>query len=134
MTISRKTGRVLLIFSIALIAAIAYPWNDLQDHSHWARVGWIPFLSPPVRFFDIVANVVLFVPLGVAVAATSRKPIMSAGLFALAVSIAVESLQLYSHSRFPSATDVVCNVVGAISAAYLVVRRTRSHADQSSMR
>lgn len=40
---------------------------------------------------------------------------------ALFVSLLCEWAQVYSHGRFPSATDVTCNVGGAAlaSAAYL---------------
>lgn len=97
----------------------------MQSHPHWERVGWLPFASPPVRLRDVVANVVLFGPLGAAVAMNSAQGSMirNAIVTAASVSLAAECIQLYSHSRFPSATDVAANVVGAAAAAaYLRAR------------
>ena len=34
-------------------------------------------------------------------------------LWAIALSISTEASQIYSHGRFPSATDVLTNVIGA---------------------
>jgi glycopeptide antibiotics resistance protein len=98
---------------VILIATV--PWGSLQDHTHWSRVGWWPYLSPPVRFRDIVGNMGLYVPWGwffaQSSAATSSPwtPLM----WALALSLGAESSQLFSHSRFPSLTDTANNVVGA---------------------
>lgn len=39
---------------------------------------------------------------------------------AFVMSLLGEWSQVYSHSRFPSATDVVCNVIGAVAAALAV--------------
>jgi VanZ family protein len=52
---------------------------------------------------------------------------MAAGV-ALALSLAGEAVQIYTHSRFPSATDVVCNVIGAVAGAFLVGRTLRRSA------
>ena len=118
----RRIGVALIVVSIALIVAIIVPWGDLQDHSHWSNIGWIPFVSPPIRRRDIVANVLLFMPLGVGAALGFRRGLAVAGGLALALSMTGETIQVYTHSRFPSATDVVCNVAGAVAGA-LVVRR-----------
>jgi glycopeptide antibiotics resistance protein len=40
--------------------------------------------------------------------------------------VSVEALQIYSHERFPSTTDVVCNVAGAVAAAVMARRISRS--------
>ena len=118
-------GRLgLLVATLLLIVAIDVPW-DLQDHTHWAKVGWLPFWSPPVRFLDIVANVLLGVPVGIAAVVNRLRPRTAAGL-ALLASLTGETLQLYSHTRFPSATDVVCNVGGALLATRFAARRPPS--------
>lgn len=87
-----------------------------MDHSHWARVVWIPFLSPPYRAFDIVANTLLYVPLGssltVGLGRGGRRGWAVVGLAGL-LSVGTEWTQLYSHGRWPSLTDVSCNVLGA---------------------
>jgi len=50
----------------ALILAATVPWTDLVGHTHWRKVQWIPFKSPPVKAIDIVINVLLYVPFGFA--------------------------------------------------------------------
>ena len=52
--------------ALSIVAALAadFPWTTLQNHTHWAHVLWLPFLSPPVRIVDSVLNVLLFVPAG----------------------------------------------------------------------
>jgi glycopeptide antibiotics resistance protein len=117
----RRIGLALVVLSIALIGAIIVPWDDLQDHSHWSNIGWIPFVSPPIRRRDILANVVLFAPLGVGATLRFRRGVAVAAGLGLILSLTGETIQVYTHSRFPSATDLVCNVGGAVAGA-LVVR------------
>ena len=117
-------GRASLVAAVALIAAAVIPWNDFQGHTHWQKVGWIPFVSPPVRVRDIVANTLLFMPLGAAVVlnrgrAALRASLVIAALAGAALSLSAEFLQLYSHTRFPAATDVVCNTAGAALGAFI---------------
>jgi glycopeptide antibiotics resistance protein len=57
------------------------------------------------------------------VSSSRRIPLAAVG--AATVSFAGETLQLYSHQRFPSATDLVMNTTGAVLAAWLVSRRDR---------
>jgi glycopeptide antibiotics resistance protein len=112
--------RVRLAAWVLLICAVVVPWSDLQNHSHWARVQWIPFVTPPVKLVDIVVNVLLYWPFGYWFArqSQSRSPWRGAVCCALALSLVTEWTQLYSHSRFPSLTDVTCNVVGAALGAW----------------
>ena len=77
-------------------------------------------MSPPVRVRDIVLNLLLFAPLGLASALQLRFPVIAAALIAFVVSLLGEWLQVYSHSRFPSATDLVCNVCGAVVTSWFV--------------
>jgi glycopeptide antibiotics resistance protein len=98
-----------------------FPWTALQTHTHWAHVLWVPFLSPPVRLLDSVLNVLLFVPLGVFAprGPTARGTLIRAVGIAVPVAFAGEATQLFSHGRFPSATDLVCNLIGAGAGAAL---------------
>jgi glycopeptide antibiotics resistance protein len=110
--------------AVAIIVLAVLPWGDFQGHTHWSRVGWIPFVSPPVRLSDIIANLLLFAPLGAATAADGRpRPVLRAAITAGCLSFIGESTQLYSHMRFPSATDLVCNVAGAMMGAVMVCQR-----------
>ena len=99
-------------FAVALILLADVPWTTIQWHPHWDRVGWIPFVSPPVRAVDIAVNVALFVPFGF-YAGRANAPLAASMIAATLLSFACELLQVYSHGRFPSATDLTCNVIGA---------------------
>jgi uncharacterized membrane protein YdcZ (DUF606 family) len=108
---------------VALVVVATLP-HDWQDHSHWARVNWWPFLTGVVRPRDLFLNVLLFVPLGIAL--QWRKPHdarRSALVVAALLSASMELTQVWSHDRFPSATDVVMNVAGCILGAHLLLRR-----------
>jgi glycopeptide antibiotics resistance protein len=119
----RAVGWVALVVSLLAGFVADYPWGDWVGHTHWAKVGWIPFYSWPVRPFDILQNLLLFSPVGVASAlAVRRRPALVAALLTLPVAFAGEATQLYSHGRFPSSTDLVNNVAGAALAAYVCAR------------
>jgi glycopeptide antibiotics resistance protein len=121
----RRLGVLGLPLSIFLVVALAFPWGDLVGHSHWSRVDWIPFVTRRVRLSDVAANLLLCAPLGSAAGLTFRRGAMAAGILTLLVSAFVEWTQVYSHLRFPSMTDIVCNVAGAMAAAALVNRFVR---------
>ncbi len=102
---------------LAIILAATFPW-DFQDHSHWNKVAWLPFVTGIVRPFDLLLNAALYLPLGYLVPARFRRR----GLVAVAGSAFVfsgllELTQVWSHVRFPSATDSVMNVVGCVAGA-----------------
>ena len=120
-----------LAVASALVLVAAFPWGDLQGHSHWNKVGWVPFVSPPVRLRDIALNTLLCAPIGGFSATLFRRPLLMAFGLSLALSVTAESSQVYSHTRFPSATDVTCNVAGAVVAA--AVSRRRLHSERGSV-
>jgi glycopeptide antibiotics resistance protein len=106
-------SRVLWLWTCAIVVLVV-PWATLQNHSHWANVGWIPFVSGPVRANDIVGNVLLYLPFAYFYArGRGRRGFMRTMAFAFVLSVTSEFTQVYGHGRFPSATDVTCNVIGA---------------------
>ncbi len=109
----------------AVIVAATVPWTDFVGHTHWQKVQWIPFRSPPVRLLDVVVNIVLYLPFGYQLvrASASRARVWHAVALAGALSLTVEWSQLYSHSRFPSLQDVVCNILGSWIGAWWATRR-----------
>ena len=122
-------ARAGLWLAAAGVLAADFPWGDFQGHTHWHAVGWIPFVSPPVRPLDVLQNVLLLVPLGFfsGVGARSGSRALWTGLaLAFAVSLAGEWTQLYSHGRFPSATDLSANLMGAALGAAIGVSVRRS--------
>jgi glycopeptide antibiotics resistance protein len=119
---SRRVSRWGLVASIAMVVALVCPWTDFQSHTHWSRVQWVPFRPAQVRRVDVVQNVLLFAPVGVFAAAATSSPWwwLRAAVVAAPLSVITEWTQLYSHSRFPSATDVASNVLGALAGASVV--------------
>ncbi len=115
---------------VALILMIVLPWQDLRDHTHWGKVAWIPFVSPPVKASDITANLLLYVPFGYFGVKTINRNwarialVIAAGL----LSFSTETVQLYSHRRFPSATDLTCNITGCLAGLYFALPSRRRSA------
>src|SRR5438477_655175 len=69
----RALPRFGIVASLLAALGADLPWGDFHGHTHWANVGWIPFVSPPVRVLDIAENLLLFAPLGFFVALESDK-------------------------------------------------------------
>ena len=114
-----------LVLWVGVILLVVVPWRSYQDHSHWARVQWIPFTTPPIKARDIIGNILLYVPLGYwAMRRLGARHVWRAVAFGFALSVATEFTQVYSHGRFPSLTDVTNNVCGAWFGTRLG-RRTR---------
>ncbi len=110
-----------------LIVLVVFPWFHYQNHTHWQRVAWIPFVSPPIKIRDIAVNLLLYAPWGYfgARSMRSRRVWVVVALAAM-LSLVTEWSQLYSHGRFPSATDLTCNILGACAGAMYERSRTRS--------
>lgn len=112
-----------------IFVAAAFPFGSLTAHSHWDKVGWVPFVSPPIKAHDLVGNVLLGVPAGLGLAASYAVRPSIAGVVVGGVSLLCEWAQVYSHRRFPSATDLVCNIGGAIAASAWWASRRRTARD-----
>ncbi len=118
-------AKVAFALWVAVIVIVVTPWYGLRDHSHWARVQWIPFVSPPIHFWDMLLNTLFYVPFGFTYMRRSGSRRVWKGVVAAAVlSAATEVSQVYSHGRFPSTTDLICNTVGAyLGAIWAATRR-----------
>jgi glycopeptide antibiotics resistance protein len=104
------------LFITAIVAVIVnvtmWPWSTFVGHSHWRLVEWVPF-SHGVRPLDIIANLVLFVPFGWALAVGRARRAMPLIVLAGALlSMSIELLQVYCHGHFPTSTDVLTNTCG----------------------
>jgi glycopeptide antibiotics resistance protein len=112
-------GVPLWCWWIPLVWAISFPTEGLSKRAHWRRAHWIPFADPADKTRDVLANIALFLPFGYSFA--GRRPtgwrMAGAVLAAGALSISAEATQLFSRSRFPSATDVSCAIIGAALGA-----------------
>ncbi len=105
--------------STAFILLAILPWRGFDPEAHWHRVAWIPFVSNPIGAFDIVGNLVLFVPLGASITLfAGRSALRRTAAAAFALSLFGEWSQVYSHYRYPTTQDILLNVVGAVVAAF----------------
>jgi VanZ family protein len=104
---------------IPLVFAISVPWTGFTAKPNWPRVHWIPLTDPADKTRDVIANIALLIPFGYSFAArrAGRHRIAGALLAATAVSLCAEATQLFSTSRYPSATDVSSALAGAVIGA-----------------
>lgn len=109
---------VLLPISYATIVQAIAGWLDTTLGVGGFGAGWIEF----------IANVVMFLPLGLLLTLLFRRPWFGV-LLALALSVAAELAQLVIPSRQPSLRDILANALGAALGAalawLLVLRRDR---------
>ena len=98
---------------VLVIWLVCLPWPGMAPQAN-SDVQLVPFAGPADRPRDVIANVLLFLPLGYLFAvAHPRRGYATLLTAAAAVSLTAEALQLLSPARFPSATDVVVNTGGA---------------------
>lgn len=114
--------RLFAYWLVVILIVSTFPW--IGGEPNWHRVRWIPLLEVMHSFrrmFDAVANVVFYIPLGLAYVTmrSSSVPrlIMEAGLLSLLLSVGCEFIQIFSPFRYPSMTDVVTNSVGGLLGA-----------------
>lgn len=112
-------------WSVVVLVAVV-PWRSYQPHPHWARVVWVPFTTPPpLTVWDLTINVLLYVPIGYFLQQGRQPRLWRVLAAATVLSVASEATQVYSHGRFPSATDVLLNVTGALAGLFLARRTAR---------
>ena len=105
----------LWIWWIPVVLAISIPWSGFVPRPQWDRVHPLPFTDPADRPRDFLANVLLFIPFGWSYG--RRGPVWKAVAIAAAVSVTAEATQLFSTTRFPSATDITAALAGAAVGA-----------------
>ncbi len=113
--------------ALATICVIVYA--SLYPFADWRNQGISPFgyLAEPLpkywTWFDVGANVLGYAPLGFFLALASLRgarklwPFTVAVLGAMALSVAMETLQTYLPSRIPSNLDLALNAAGALLGA-----------------
>ena len=118
---------------LIIIWVTTVPGNVFVGHSHWFLVKWLPFQGFQLSFeylTDLAGNILLFVPLGFSQlrldSRLGRSGFPGALAVAILLSLAVELFQVYSHGRAPSATDVLCNSLGAWVGALAARWESRS--------
>jgi VanZ family protein len=128
---SRALQVALLIGAVALAALLLGPWGrQLHRLTVWLYVFFrsdVPIAPDGAlpEHYGALLNVLLFVPVGVALALLTRWSWWRIALIATLGSAIVEAAQATIVERDSSAVDVVTNGVGALlgAAAVIGVRR-----------
>lgn len=117
-------ARYLLAAYVLLVV-----YGSLHRFSGWRNLGTSPFAfiaahwPPYVTGFDIGANVIAYVPLGllgvlaVAPRLVGARAWIATVLGGIALSFTMESLQAYLPDRIQSNVDLVANALGAMIGA-----------------
>jgi VanZ family protein len=122
----RITPSILLACWTAVIVFAVVPIGRYREQPTGRQIAWIPFVSRPVTLGDIARNVLLYLPFGYLQARALIYPTAWRALvYSTALSAGTEATQVYSRGRYPSITDVVCNVIGAM-AGFAWARRRAS--------
>lgn len=129
---ARETGRDLgVAVSLLLIGTLTLA--PIPEETPRLPVNLLPFRDQLLALrgeiqlsgalLELGANVILFMPLGIALAWRARWPLPAVGSSALGISVMVESLQAVSASgRQADVTDLLANMAGALLGA-IVTRR-----------
>lgn len=124
-----RTRLALAGWISVILAAGLLPLQNFVGHSHWNHIQWTitPTHWHSLRFyFDVIANVALFFPLGLLLTRQARTYttqtmllIIGAGLL---LSVGIESFQIFCHNRHPSPYDVFSNATGTALGASTATR------------
>ncbi len=116
----RSLARKLLLVCAALIAyGSLYPFDFAAQPG--TGIDGLFALHRPTRG-DLVANLLLYLPLGACLAVGAASPSwialgFVAGAAGASVSVVIEILQLWLPARFTSGTDVLLNVASTLVGA-----------------
>jgi glycopeptide antibiotics resistance protein len=121
--VSRRPARIpLWVWWIPVVLIASFPLG-LTATPQWDRIHLVPFTDPADKVEDLAVNILLFVPFGYSFArdrGLAWLPV-AAGI----VSAFAELSQLFSTVRYPSGTDVLYAVMGAVAGGFasLVLRK-----------
>ncbi|MFN8573477.1 MAG: VanZ family protein [Gemmatimonadaceae bacterium] len=120
-----RLGTALLVYMLGVTLIITLLPFQFTWPSH-LRVMWTG------DAMDVIANVLLFVPLGllyrIATHLSTRHAVMRALAAGLLVSMGIEALQLFEVERYTSVLDVATNGLGAIVGAVVFDRLAQQRA------
>jgi glycopeptide antibiotics resistance protein len=122
--VPRRLRRLpLWVWWIPVVWLASFPVGPTRV-PQWHRVHAVPFSDPADKVEDLAINLLLFVPFGYSFVRGSRRIGLLAGAAAV-TSASAEAMQLFSTVRYPSGTDVVYAVAGAMVGAAIqgMIRR-----------
>lgn len=135
--VAERRHRTLLPHALAVLYGVAIAYASLQPFTPWIAPAegtpfW-PFAAWPLRWtrFDVLANVLAYVPFGLFVALTPRRASPATrAVYAMSVGITLsfglETLQMFLPSRDASLIDLAANTAGTLAGAMLAAIVVRS--------
>jgi len=115
--VKRRIGIFLSILSVAGICFFTLRPGSVDVTQSWS---WY-LTAGDAALAELIQNLILFIPLGVALAvAFPRRPVAVVG-FGTLLSFGVEFAQRYIPGRDPSVGDIVCNSISTALGVLLVV-------------
>jgi VanZ family protein len=136
--------RTLLPHALAALYGFAIAYASLQPFMPWIPPApdtpfWV-FAPWPPRWtrFDIVANALAYAPFGLFVALIPRRASpwrrAAVALFAgTALSLCMETLQMYLPTRDASVIDLLSNATGAFAGGLVGASLVRAHAVRAAL-
>jgi hypothetical protein len=106
---------------------MAIPAIYRAPHKEFLALPWRELVGDKPNYRDMVVNVLGFVPFGFCCflhrSLSERQPLWAAALFAVlagaAISLLLETVQVWLGNRVSSATDLLCNTFGALLGVLL---------------
>jgi glycopeptide antibiotics resistance protein len=119
------TTVALLLWSGVIGMAGMLPLENFVGHPHWEHIEWTvsPRLWRSRRFyFDVIANIGLFYPLGLLLAGRFPRDRWTEAFGLIGVgfmfSLGIEFFQVFCHNRHPSPIDLLSNTIGTTLGVY----------------
>ena len=112
-------------YALLVVYASLHPFSGWRDQGVPAFAFLIAQPSRPFHVFDVVANVVGYVPLGFLAVLAVHPQLRGKAAFSLSLLVAtlfsflLESLQLYLPARTSSNLDLLANIAGGATGALL---------------
>ena len=133
-TLSKNTqpmfrfGKLWFFYSLFILYGTLIPFSfcniDSCLNENLTKISWIPLIDrggTRVSITDVVQNVIFYLPFGLlgylTLKQTKLLSFMYVTLIGATLSIFGESLQLLTHDRVSSVTDVVTNSIGTLMGA-----------------
>lgn len=119
---------LFLAYVLLVVYATLYPFSGWHD-SGISAFAYLSASKPPyITAFDLVVNVLGYVPYGLLAVlalyprAVGFEALASAVATGAALALTLEAAQTFLPARFASNVDVVCNIAGATLGGMLGIR------------
>jgi VanZ family protein len=130
---------LFVAYLLLVVYASLHPFSGWRDRGLPAFAFLTASFNRPVPAFDVVVNVIGYLPLGFLAVLAAYPRLRGAGALAFGLACAVatsfllESLQLYLPSRTSSNLDLLANTAGGAAGALVAVAATRQLMDAGKL-